>query len=132
MLGGASVKSWNEGSSRNGVERSNVPRDCFCRGAKTNSKVTNCACRYLMFHENDYFRLVPVLKEIQELRLVLENEMDSVRAQECFNAVFGITNISTYGGSSGTRGLFFYFNARCGGVNSTPRRASLPEDSPAV
>lgn len=99
------------GFVKSGCPTDSVPKGFLCKGSKSTSKATHCACRFFMFKDVEFCRVLVVLDQIRLVRSALEKKVDSLKAREIFLAVFGVTNISTYGGSNGTRGLFFYFHA---------------------
>lgn len=97
-----------------GVEEGSVDPKFYCCGAKSTSKPTLCVCRYVAFRKHTFVQLLVVLSQLRLLRRVLmTSEVGDFRVQECFNSIFGVSNISTYGrlgGRSGTRGFFYYFH----------------------
>ena len=104
-------KGWSSDTTKKGVETVGIKKKWCCRAAKANSKPTNCACRYLMFKYNGYLQMTLVLKQIHYLRQQIQRDSNAEATREAFHSVFGVTNISTFGGSLGTRGLFYYFHS---------------------
>ena len=84
----------------------------YCCGASSVSRPTKCLCRFIAFRKHTFLELLIIIEQILCVRAAISKmQTDSVRAKEVFNGVFGVSNISSYGGSNGTRGLFYYFHS---------------------
>ena len=82
-----------------------------CCGLKSQNVPTNCVCRHVAFTRHRFVDCLVVLHQLRCLRTVLVEDANEARQRELFNAIFGVTNVSSMK-VDGTRGLHFFFHSR--------------------
>ena len=87
-----------------------VPIGAYCSPVGLKAKRTECLCRFMIFNQNSFVVMLPALYQLQLLRakMSLTDSMEEIGPY--FSAIFGLTNISSHGGSGGTRGFHFFFH----------------------
>ena len=86
-----------------------VPEGVFCSSSGRNVKRTTCLCRFVVFQENSFSVMLPVLDQLLQLRFKIATAVTMDEVGIYFSSVFGVTNIAARG-KQGARGFQFYFH----------------------